>query len=131
MRGLQPLHQRFEFGDGVTQQRRIQIGPAQRRDLQELFDLGGHAGQHRLESNHQRPEQVQAHAAHGLNLRLGTGLFGQRPGFLFVNVLIGAVGQRHDFAHGPAKLPSFVSFGDGSAGGDKFGVQRGFGEFPG
>ncbi len=104
-----------------------QVDPGHRFDAEEGLDLCGHARQHRLEVGHQHPEQVQADAAHVLHGLPHALLPGQRPGLLLVDVLVGAVGQGHDLAHGLAELALLVQPGDLLAGAHEGVVEVRFG----
>ena len=52
-------------------------------------------------------------------------LLGQYPGFVFVDILIGHIGQGHDLAHGLTEFAFLVQLGDAVPGVDKGFVQVG------
>ena len=95
------LHQVFVVPNRVARtEQGVCIGKAQWGDIQESFDLRGECGQHGLEVDGQQAEGFDAGAAHVLQARVGTFLFGQFPGFVGVHVRIDAVGQQHGLAQG-------------------------------
>ena len=54
-----------------------------------------------------------------MDFLFGALLFGQHPGFLLVDILVGAICQRHDFPHRLIEFPLLVQFSNGLAIGDK------------
>jgi len=96
----------------VTEQGLNVALPAE-RVIEELLGIGGHLRQHRLEINHQRPEQVDSHGADALHLRFAARFLGDFPRLFARNVLVGGISDGHDFAHSAAKFAVFIGVGDG------------------
>ena len=115
--------QRLEGIDDVIGERFGHVLPAQRCDVEKVLRGLGQLRQHRFQIGHQHPEQVEPGAAHGLHLGLAAGFLDQHPGLVLVDVLVGAIGQSHDFADGMAVLALFEELADGFPGGGEFGVQ--------
>ena len=73
----------------------------------------GRARQHGLQVNHQHAEAVDAGAAHVLYPLALLRVFGELPGLVFIDVLIGLIGQFHNQAQRVAELAGLESLGDG------------------
>jgi len=92
--------------------------------------LGTQGGvrQHRLEAGGQHAKQIQALAAHRLQLGVGAVLFGDHPGLLVVDVAIGLVGQGHQLANCAAVFALGIAGAHLGQGGDKVRVLRRLGQ---
>ena len=69
--------------------------------------------------------QVHADRADLLDVIKPVGLFDELPGLFTVDVLIGTVGERHDFPHGPGILTTLIGRGNTFSGCLDF-IEQGF-----
>ena len=96
-------------------QRSACVAPDKRRDIEEAFNLGNQCRQHRFEQDSELAEEVERVGAGGVQVRLAAFLLGQFPRFYAINVLVGEIGQRHDFTDRLAKFTTFKQLRDASA----------------
>ena len=115
----------------MAQQRLCQFGPVVHRRGQEGFGLRGGGRQHRLQGGDQHAEQVQALAAHGLQLRVGAFLLGDDPRLDVVDVAVGFVGQGHGQADRRGRVVALVGFTDRRQAVDEALVLRRIGQLRG
>jgi hypothetical protein len=90
----------------------IGIGPHQLLIVEELGDVGGNARQHRRQQDGQLAEQDQRGGADIMQLgRFGL-ILGQYPRLVFVDVLVGDIGDLHDLAQRLAEFAVLEVGGD-------------------
>ncbi|MNB92829.1 hypothetical protein D3C75_399410 [compost metagenome] len=106
----------------MAEQRLVDAIPAQ-FGVQERFGTFCQLRQNRLQIGHQHAEQVDTHGADSLQVGIAAFLFRHHPRCLLVNVAVGQIGQRHDFADGFAELAAFPRIADGLCCVDKGLVQ--------
>ena len=110
---------RFDTGQQWLKRIQLMVGqqglvifPAERRHIEEVLGGGGQIWHHRLEQDDQLAEQVDTQRADGLHFCLLAVLFVECPGRLFGNPGIGAIGQRHGFAHGAGEVTFLIGVGN-------------------
>src|SRR5471032_2288308 len=112
-------HQMAVGADGAAQHavrhgvaKHLRIGPAKLLVVQERGHIFGHARQYRRQQDGQLAEQDQGGGADIVQLSRLVGILGQYPRFVFIDILVGDVGDFHDFAQGLAEFAVFKVLGD-------------------
>ena len=121
---VQALGQRLVRGERRAEQRCGDLVPSRQRRLQEGRGLAGHLRQYRGEVKHQYPEQVHPLGGDCEHLRGLGGVLGERPGLVGIHILVGAVCERHDLAHGLRVVELLVECGDARRRGRELPIQR-------
>ena len=95
----------------MRQQRLLNGVPAQLA-VEERFRTRGQLRQDRFQPGHQHAEHVQTHGADGLQVGVAAFLFRHYPRRLLIDIAVGHVGERHDFADGLTELAAVPRFAD-------------------
>ena len=85
----------------------------------------GQFRQHRLEHDDQSAERIQPLSADRLHLGLASVFFRHQPGLVLIDVLVGAVRQRHDLTHRAAEVSGLIGLRHLHRAGDELIMQRG------
>ena len=88
----------------MRQQRLVDVAPARGRRVEEFRCACTGVGQDGLQTQCQHAKQIQALRAYGLQLGVGTFLFGDHPGLFFINVTIGVICKSSDQSNREAEF---------------------------
>jgi len=105
----------LELPNRAPDERRLRGVEARERSAEQFLALLGELGQHRRQIHDELPIEVQRDGANiPQRLRLFR-LFLQLPRLFAIDVLVRAVGEAHDEAHGAREVTELVGFGDFAA----------------
>src|SRR5215510_8641539 len=86
----------------------LDVVPLEIGHVEKLLRFPGKLGKYRLQVEREQPEYLQSRGTYRVQLFFTASLLGKFPWLLLVYVLVGRIGESHDFPKRPAELTRVV-----------------------